>query len=500
MEIKPDKLIELLDGNIVKTFIKSKKIKIAGIKDNSELIDKDDVFIAFKGHTLDGHDYISSAIEKGASLIIAQNENKIPSNFTKDYIIVKDIKKAAAVLAHQIYNISTKDFQIFGVTGTNGKSTTVSLVHHILRKNNKNSTLISTVEIKINDDIIKEPYNTTPGIVELSQILKISKEKNIQYINMEVSSHAIAQRRIEDTKYDIISFTNITRDHLDYHSSFEDYINTKLSLVNYLKDDGVIIINNDKLDKNIFVNSGKKVITYGFNKGSDFVLENFQQTANQMRFTLTSQSFEKYEIRSQMVGKFNVYNITNAFIIAYLLGIDKDEIANAIFSFKGVRGRFQIVPSSLSLGFTAIIDFAHTPDALNEVLETASTLTDGRIITVFGAGGNADQGKRKIMGEVVSSKSDVIVLTNDDPKDEDPEKIIEEVSKGINKNKHFIVILDRETAIDTALRFANKGDIVIIAGRGHEKYQLFSHGRKIPFDDFEVTKKLIEKLKRSLGK
>jgi len=500
MKIPSKKIIQFLNGNIKKHVITNEILNIADIKDNSENVEKDDIFIAFKGSRFDGHDYIISAFNKGASLIIAQDEEKIPNIDSLQYIIVEDIKKAAADLTHKLYDISLDDFKILGVTGTNGKSTTVSLVHHILQKLDKNSTLISTVGIKINDELIDEPYNTTPSILELAKILKKSKENNIEFINIEVSSHAIDQRRIQGFKYDIISYTNITRDHLDYHKDFEEYKNIKLSLMNYLKNEGTIIINLDRLNKEDFLKSGKEIITYGFDKNADFVIDNYEQTLQQMKFTITTKENKSFEIRSPMIGKFNVYNITNAFVIATLFGFAPEEIIYSIFTFKGVPGRFQIVPGSKSLGFFAVIDFAHTPDALNEVLKTASSITEGRIITVFGAGGNADKGKRKLMGQVVSEHSDVIVLTNDDPKDEDPDQIIEDVSKGIDQDKHFIVIPDRETAIDTALRFANKGDIVIIAGRGPEKYQLFANGKKVKCNDYEVTKKLIDKIKRSSGR
>jgi len=500
MKIPSNKIIQILSGNIKKTEIKNEILDIAGIKDNSENIEKGDIFIAFKGARFDGHNFIMSAYNKGASLILAEDEAKIPNNDSLQYIIVEDIKKAAADLTHKLFDISPDDFKILGVTGTNGKSTTVALVHHILQKLDKNSTLISTVEIKINDKLIDEPYNTTPSILELSNILKKSKENNIEFINMEVSSHAIHQRRIQGLKYDIVSYTNITRDHLDYHKDFEEYKNTKLSLMNYLKDEGKIVINIDRLDKEDFLKSGKEVITYGFKKNADFVIDNYQQSLQQMKFTITTKENKSFEIRTHLIGEFNVYNIANAFVIATLFGLEPEEIIYPISTFKGVPGRFQIVPNSQSLGFIVVIDFAHTPDALKEVLKTASTITEGRIITVFGAGGNADKGKRQMMGKVVSDNSDVIVLTNDDPKDEDPNQIIEEVSKGIDQDKHFIVIPDRETAIDSALRFANKGDIVIVAGRGHEKYQLLAHGKKVEFNDYEVTKKLIDKLKRSSGR
>ncbi|PNR94566.1 UDP-N-acetylmuramyl peptide synthase [Petrotoga sp. 9PWA.NaAc.5.4] len=496
-----DKIIEILGDNIQEKNLSNQRIKVRALKDNSDAIEKNDVFFASKGHKFDGHDYISSALEKGASLIIAENKEKIPKN-TFNYIIVKNIHKAKIDLTYKIYGISSNDFKIYGVTGTNGKSTSVTLMHHILRQSGKNSTLISTVEIKINDKMIKEPRNTTPGILELAYILKKSKDSKVDFINLEVSSHALEQKRITNIQFDIISFTNITRDHLDYHKTFEEYKKVKLSFIDYLKKNGKIIINSDLLDKKEFLKicDSESLITYGFKNNADYVIEKMEEKLTGTEFILRTNKDQKVTIKSPLLGKFNVYNITNAFIAAESFGLKTDEIIKAISTFKGVPGRFQIVPTSKSLGFYVVIDFAHTPDALEEVLSTASSLTNGRVIIVFGAGGNADQGKRKIMGEVVSKKADIIVLTNDDPKDEDPDKIIEDVKEGIDKNAHLIIIPDRQKAIDAAISFANKGDIVIIAGRGHEKFQLFANGRKVKFNDFEVAKKSLEKLKRGQRK
>jgi len=498
VEFKTEDLSLILGENIEKLSLDGKKIVIEGIKDNSSEVKKNDVFIAMKGHKTDGHDYINHALKNGASLIIAENEEKLPKDKEVNYIIVKDIKKATADLAYSCNKISVNDFTIVGVTGTNGKSTTLSLVHHILCESGVNSTLISTVEIKLNNKTLTQPRNTTPSILELANLLKFSAENESRFINLEVSSHAIDQRRIENLKFDIISYTNITRDHLDYHKNFEDYKKTKLSLMKYLKENGKIIINLDRLKKEDFLLANKPIITYGFNESADYVIQHFEQNFNQVKFLLKTKENEIVEIVSPIIGKFNAYNIVNAFIITELLNIETNQIIKAISSFKGVPGRFQLVPSSKSLGFNCVVDFAHTPDALDEVLTTAASLTNGRKIIVFGAGGNADQGKRKIMGEVVSQKADVIILTNDDPKDEDPQKIIEDILEGIDQTKQFLVIPDRETAIEAAVSFANKGDIVIIAGRGHEQFQLFANGRKVKFNDFEVATKCIEKLKRGL--
>jgi UDP-N-acetylmuramoyl-L-alanyl-D-glutamate--2,6-diaminopimelate ligase len=317
---------------------------------------------------------------------------------------------------------------------------------------------------------------------------------------MEVSSHALHQKRVEKLEYDLISFTNITRDHLDYHHTFKEYVNTKLSLTKYMKKDGKAIINVDELDLDLFNLEKEKMITYGFSEGADYTIKSVNQSIYQMNFKIDTPEGEEISIYSSIIGKFNAYNITNALIVCKEYGLTYDQIKHGIITFKGVKGRFELIPSSKALGFSVVIDFAHTPDALDKVLSNAKDIVKGRIILVFGAGGNADVGKRKIMGETASKYSDIIVLTTDDPKEEDPEKIIEQVKAGITKERNFIVIPERKTAINAAINFANRDDLVIIAGRGHEKFQLFANGKQVKFNDFEVASECIDSLRRSMKK
>ncbi|UYP01084.1 UDP-N-acetylmuramoyl-L-alanyl-D-glutamate--2,6-diaminopimelate ligase [Oceanotoga sp. DSM 15011] len=474
--------------------------ELNSVTDNSENINKNDVFVAIKGYKFDGHNFIKPAIKKGCSLVIIENKSYI-SDLDFPYILVSDSRVALARLSHLSNEIDSNEFKIFGVTGTNGKSTSVNILHHLLRESKISSSLLSTVEIKINDLLIEEPYNTTPSIIKISNLLKQSKDKDVNFINLEVSSHAISQKRIEDIYFDIISFTNITRDHLDYHSSFNEYEKIKLSLANNLKPDGKVIINYDNFDmkKFEFIDS-KKIITYGFSDDADYVIKELNQSIYQMNFKLITPDEGEISIYSSIIGSFNAYNIVNSLIAARQFGLSYEQIKHGIITFKGVRGRFEIIPSSKALGFSVVIDFAHTPDALENVLKNARSLTEGRIIVVFGAGGNADKGKRKIMGQIASELSDIVVITNDDPKDEDPDKIIEQVKEGVNKEKNFIVIPDRKTAINAAINFANREDIVIIAGRGHEKFQLFGGGKQIKFSDYDVAAEAIDGLRRSMKK
>ena len=494
------KILELLKNEIIKSNINlPEDFEITSIKDNCENVEKNDAFVAIKGEFFDGHDFIQTSYKRGATLFIVESEKNVPKEAS--YIKVKNTRKALSEIAFNFKNISSDNFKIFGVTGTNGKSTTVSLIHHLLRESKKTSTLIGTVEIKINDEVIDEPYNTTPGSLKLASILKESKDKGVEFINMEVSSHSIEQKRVENIKFDVIAYTNITRDHLDYHSTFEEYKNVKLSLVKNLKKDGKVILNIDNLKKEDLKNVDKdKVITYGFSKDADYVIKDVSKSIYQMNFKIKTPEDSELSIYSSIVGDFNAANITLALISTKLMGLSYEEIKHGIITFSGVPGRFQLVPNSKNLGFSVVIDFAHTPDALEQVLKTAKEITTGRVIIVFGAGGHADVGKRKIMGAVASKYADITILTTDDPKDDDPEKIIEDVKKGIDVNKNFIVIPNRRTAINAAINFANREDIVIIAGRGHELFQLFAKGKKVKFNDFEVAHEIIENLRRSMKK
>ena len=496
-----NQVIECLKGQTVKKRVPEQlERELYGLTSNSKETRKGDIFVAVKGPKVDGHDYIDIAVKHEAGLVILQNKSKIPPELQFDYILVKDTRKALADIAYLMADVDPKDFRFFTVTGTNGKSTCVCLLHHLMRESHRDSVLMSTVEIKVNDELIDEPYNTTPGVLEIADVLKKAKENKIDFINLEISSHGIAQKRIENLKFDVISFTNITRDHLDYHKDFEEYEATKLSLVDYLKPNGIASVNIDEIDVNKIRLPSERIITYGQSEKADYRIKDINCNIYQMNFKIQTPQGNDISVYTSIIGEFNAYNITNTVIAAKYFGLTDEEIKHGIITFKGVPGRFQLVPTSKSLGFSVVVDFAHTPDALEKVLKTARMVSKGRVIIVFGAGGNADIGKRRMMGEVTSRYADIVVITNDDPKDEEPEKIIEDIKQGLDVRKNFIVIPDRKTAIDAAINFANRDDIVVIAGRGHEKFQLFSNGKKIKFNDYEVAGEIIQNLKRSMKK
>ncbi|KLO23117.1 UDP-N-acetylmuramyl peptide synthase [Marinitoga sp. 1197] len=459
---------------------------------NTNKIKPGSVFVCIKGSYFDGHDFIRTAIEFKAALIVAENPKKIPLNHP--YILVRDTKKAYALLNYAYYNINFDDFNFIGVTGTNGKTTVISLIHYVLTYGEKNSSLISTVGIKLNNELLYESYNTTPGVDEIAKVLNLSKEKSIKNICLEVSSHAIDQKRVYKIPFSIAILTNITRDHLDYHKNFDDYKNTKLSLFKQLKSGGYGIINLDCL--NLKEVPGNNIITYGFDKNADYIISNVEYNNAQMSFTITEPDGTENKIHTHLIGEYNAQNMTAAFIALKLLNMDNEIIRHGFLTFEGVPGRFQLVENTRDIEYKVYIDFAHTPDALEKVLKSAKKITKGRVILVFGAGGAADIGKRKIMGEIASKYSDLIVITDDDPKDDDPDEIIEHILEGIDKNKTFIVIRDRKTAIKAAVSFASRDDVVIIAGRGHEKFQLYENGKKIPFNDYEVAHEIVQKFRK----
>ncbi|NUU95832.1 UDP-N-acetylmuramyl peptide synthase [Marinitoga sp. 1135] len=486
-------IVEILDDLIIEYNFPLDK-NYTFFTNNTNKIKPGSVFVCIKGTFFDGHDFIKTAIEFNASLIISEDAKKTQFDFP--YILVSDTKQAYALLNYAYYNIDFNDFNFIGVTGTNGKTTVISLIHYVLTQAEKNSSLISTVGIKLNNELLYEPYNTTPGVDEIARILNLSKERNIENICLEVSSHALAQNRVYKIPFSIAILTNITRDHLDYHKDFEEYKEIKMSLFRHLKDDGIGIINLDCNNVDEVPLERDRIVTYGFTNVADYVISDVEYNNSQMVFTIKEPDGTENKIHTHLIGEYNAQNLTAAFVALRNMGIDREIIRHGFLEFPGVPGRFQLVENTRDVEYKVYIDFAHTPDALEKVLTSARKITKGRIILVFGAGGAADIGKRKIMGEIASKYSDLIVITDDDPKNDDPDEIIEHILEGIDKSKPYIVIRNRRTAIKAAVSFASRDDIVIIAGRGHEKFQLYENGKKIPFNDYDVAYEIVQKFRK----
>ncbi|AKI97089.1 UDP-N-acetylmuramoyl-L-alanyl-D-glutamate--2,6-diaminopimelate ligase [Kosmotoga pacifica] len=497
--MKLSHVIELLGDLVLETANSDgTNPEISSIVSNSRLLKPGDLFICIKGTYFNSHILAEDLQEKGAIALVA--EEPIISNQIKIPIIyVKNSRKAEALLFMEQADHPYEKLVTVGVTGTNGKTTVTTLVKHILDTFEKKCSLVGTVVNYIAGKESRNPKNTTPGAPVLTKYLKKSAEENYEYFVMEVSSHALAMHRVSGIKFDVGAITNVTRDHLDFHESFEDYYSTKLRLFNLLKPSGRAVVNSDRINIADIPVQRDQILTYGFGNESDYRIEHLEMTRSGMYFSIITPFGSNHKVYTRLIGQHNAYNVAAAIAIMEALNYDTAHVIDAISTFTGVPGRFEFVEEASKYGFEVIIDFAHTPDALEKLLKTAKRLVEGRIILVFGAGGNADRGKRPIMGEVASKFSDVIILTSDDPKHEDPEEILKDVEEGIDKLKPYLVIPDRKEAISTALTLANRQDMVVIAGRGHEDFQVVDDNL-IPFNDKEMVKQILDVKFRRLAK
>ena len=461
-------------------------IEISGIHSDSRKIEKAFIFVAVKGSQSDGHEYIENAIESGASVIVCEVLSaKIHKNIS--YVKVKDSAEALGKLAAAWNGNPSQKLILIGVTGTNGKTTIATLLYNVFRKFGHKAGLISTVCNYINDEKISATH-TTPDPIELNNLLAKMLESGCEYVFMEVSSHAIDQKRIAGLHFYGGIFTNLTRDHLDYHKTFEVYRDTKKGFFDRLPSETFALTNAD--DKNgmfMLQNTQASKYTYSLQTLADFkgkILES--------HFDGTLMLINDKEINTQFVGKFNAYNLLAVYGASILLGKDPEEVLLILSTLTSVSGRFQTIRSSK--GYTAIVDYAHTPDAITNVLNAIHGVLGGRgkIITVLGCGGNRDKGKRPIMAKEAVRLSNQVILTSDNPRFEEPQDIINDMVEGLDivEKKNVVCITDRREAIKTACLLAQSGDVILIAGKGHEDYQEIK-GVKYHFDDREVVVSII---------
>ncbi|WP_073073346.1 UDP-N-acetylmuramoyl-L-alanyl-D-glutamate--2,6-diaminopimelate ligase [Thermosipho atlanticus] len=453
--------------------------EIKHISSYSRDLKEETLFICREGLTFDSHSIIDKLYDQGVKVFIVEKE--VSSFFP--HIQVVDSRIAEAVIASEFYGKPFEKLITFGVTGTNGKTTCTHLFHHIMHSLGYKGSISGTVLNDIMGDKFYH-HNTTPSSIEILRNMAKTVNNGGQYYGMEVSSHALAQYRVESIRFDVVGITNITRDHLDFHKTFEDYKKAKLHILNLLKPEGVAIVNHEYL-KDI-KNNNVRIVTFGVDRNSDYVIKEVTTNWSGTFFKLDTPYGPK-SISSQLIGEYNAFNITLVLAALVEIGYDIDEVINVISTFRGVDGRFEIIHEARKLGIEVIVDFAHTPDALEKIILSLRKLSKGRIITVFGAGGQADKGKRPMMGEIASKYSDIAIITTDDPRGEDPNKIIKDVEKGLVPGSLSLSIVDRREAIETAITLANKGDVVLIAGRGHEPYQIFDDNYKKPFKDRDVA-------------
>ena len=461
-------------------------IDISGIAIDSRKVQKGYLFIAMKGTQVDGHQYIGKAIELGATAILAEEE---PTTKTEGvtYIIVASTENVVGNVATTFYGKPSEHLRLVGVTGTNGKTTIATLLYNMFRKMGHKVGLLSTVCNYIEDEAVPASH-TTPDPIELNSLLARMVDAGCEYAFMECSSHAIHQKRIGGLKFAGGIFTNLTRDHLDYHKTFQNYRDAKKAFFDALPKDAFAVVNADDKNGMVMVQNTKAVVkTYSTRAMADFKARILECHFGGMYLEIDSR-----EVGVQFIGKFNVSNLLAVYGAAVMLGKEPEDILVVMSTLKSVNGRLDPIQSPE--GWTAIVDYAHTPDALENVLNAIHEVLsgNGKVITVCGAGGNRDKGKRPLMAQEAVRQSDKVVITSDNPRFEEPQDIINDMIAGLDKEqmKKVVCIADRREAIRTASMMAGKGDVILIAGKGHEDYQEIK-GVKHHFDDHEVVRELL---------
>lgn len=460
---------------------------IKGINIDSRKIELGHLFIAIKGTQTDGHKYIEKAIELGATAILLEEMPTEPINKCITYIQVKSTEEAVGNVATTFYGNPSHHLKLVGVTGTNGKTTVATLLYNMFRKFGHKVGLLSTVCNYIDNEVIPADH-TTPDPIALNELLAKMVAEGCEYAFMECSSHAIQQRRIGGLKFAGGLFTNLTRDHLDYHKTFDNYRNAKKMFFDDLDKDAFAIINADDKNGMVMVQNCKAQIkTYSIKRMADFCARILECHFEGMYLEIDGK-----EVGVQFIGKFNVSNLLAVYGTAIMLGKKSEDILVALSTLKSVNGRLE--PITSPEGYTAIVDYAHTPDALENVLMAIHEVLDGKgghVFTVCGAGGNRDKGKRPLMAIEAVKRSDRVILTSDNPRNEEPQAIIDDMLAGLDttQKKKVLSISDRKEAIRTACMMAQKGDVILIAGKGHETYQEIN-GIKHHFDDHEVVREI----------
>jgi UDP-N-acetylmuramoyl-L-alanyl-D-glutamate--2,6-diaminopimelate ligase len=500
-------LLQLLDGIPVTKIlqmaygkkVQTEDVTIRKVTYDSRSVGRGDLFVAIRGLNLDGHRFIENAVHQGARAVILEDDRAVSDSFflhnnvTK--VVVGNSRRALARISANYFGHPSKKLQLLGVTGTNGKTTSTHLLKSILESTGEKVGLIGTIEYRVGKEVIPAVH-TTPESLELNELLDSMLKNGCRSVVMEVSSHALALERVYGFEFQLALFTNFTQDHLDFHGTMEAYFAAKKMLFDGLSEQSLAVTNLDD-ERGLSIVSGTKarLVTYGFQKRGDVTVRNAKVGIDGISLDVLYDD-KSMSLTSPLNGRFNVYNLLGVTASALALGIGVRDIQRGVENVRSVRGRFERIASPE--GWNAIIDYAHTPDALRKVLESIREMKtgtrQGRIITIFGCGGNRDREKRPQMGKVASELSDVTIVTSDNPRHENPESIVDEILKGIQSGTKVLRIVDRREAIVAGLEMAQPGDVVLIAGKGHETYQILGD-EKIHFDDREVVEAHLGKLK-----
>ena len=489
MELK--KLLVGLEGLKVKGDL---NIEIEGIEKNSKEVKQGYLFIAIKGFAVDGHSFIEDAINQGATAVMIQEgcdlkSFKIPEKIT--VIMAKDTREALAITSSNFYGNPSSKFKLIGVTGTKGKTTTTFMIKEILEKAGKKVGLIGTIATYINGKKVKDSDRTTPESLELQKIFSKMVETGVEVVVMEVSSQSLKLHRVDGCEFDIVLFTNFSEDHIspNEHPDMEDYFNSKLKLFKMCKTG---IVNTDDLHgakiPRLFPDNN--ITTYGIDNYANVLAKDITITNSYVDFKVKITDRNE-RVKTCIPGRFSVYNSLAAICVAQKFGVPSEKVKEALLEVR-VPGRSELVDNKLEIPI--MIDYAHSPESLQNILEAVKSYTRGKVICVFGCGGDRDSGKRPIMGEISGRIADYTFITSDNPRTEDPQKIVDQIEEGIKKTKgKYSVVVDRTEAIRQAIKMATKRDIIVLAGKGHEPYQEIN-GVKYPFDERIIVKNIIEEL------
>ncbi|MBI5182225.1 MAG: UDP-N-acetylmuramoyl-L-alanyl-D-glutamate--2,6-diaminopimelate ligase [Nitrospirae bacterium] len=475
------------------------EVQIGDIAYDSREVKRGSLFVAVKGFKTDGHRYIADAVKRGASAVVAEDAVNI-SKGDATIIIVPDTRNALALLSARFYGDPSRRLRMIGITGTNGKTTTSYLIKSIIEKAGKKAGLLGTISYIIGNEVMPAPH-TTPESSDLQKHLSQILDTGAEYAVMEVSSHALELNRTANCEFDIGVFTNLTQDHLDFHKTMEDYFNAKLKLFTSLNNErgkmakkvGIINID-DPYSNRILSAMTVKAVTYGFSENADIRPAEINIDIGGIRFAAVTPK-GNFPVESRLTGKYNILNMLASIAVGQSLGFDNSAIQEGISSLISVSGRFEKINEGQD--FSVVVDYAHTEDALKRILEAIRVFAKGRVITVFGCGGDRDRGKRPKMGEAAVKLSEIVILTSDNPRSEDPHEIIKEIEEGIKRRRNgrlqeYLIIPDRKEAIYRAIGMAEKDDIILLAGKGHEDYQIIGD-KKLHFDDREIAREAIIK-------
>lgn len=469
--------------------------KILNIEHDSRKVSEGSLFVCMEGAHFDGHKFINQAKEKGALAILTTHESiSLPEGISA--LVVSDMLNSLAVIVPYFYDYPSKKMRVIGITGTNGKTTTTYLIREILKSAGYKVGLIGTIQMMIGEEIFPM-HNTTPNVIDLQHIFMDMQNKNVDFVVMEVSSHALAEHRVSGIEFDTAVFTNLTQDHLDYHKTMENYKLTKAKLFEMVSRSGrkegkTAVVNiDDQAGYEMLKHSSCQKITYSIDTLSDIFATEVNVKSTGTSFKIRGE-FGTMKLNLHLIGIFNVYNVLAAVGATLAENISPEKIKTALENFKSVPGRFERIFADIP--FAIIVDYAHTPDGMKNVLETARQIAKNKIITVFGCGGDRDKTKRPIMGRIAAELSDIVIATSDNPRTENPEEILQDVEVGIKEKigeKLHEKISDRRQAIFRAVELAKSGDVILILGKGHENYQILKD-KTIHFDDREVAHEAIK--------